>query len=75
MHDLDSPPPSAAVRLQLEGEMLERVEDWRRSQRKIPSRSEAVRQLVECALADADGSQALECWRRCSASSIAKSSA
>jgi len=56
MHDLGSPPPSAAVRLQLEGEMLERVEEWRRSQPKIPSRSEAVRTLLECALAGPDAS-------------------
>ena len=38
---------SAAVRLELEGPIFTSIENWRRSQSKIPSRSEAVRQLVE----------------------------
>jgi hypothetical protein len=42
--------PSAAVRLQLEGPIFALVEDWRRSQPKIPSRSTALRLLIECAL-------------------------
>jgi len=41
---------TAAVRLRLEGPMLASVEDWRRSQPKIPSRSEAVRKLLVMAL-------------------------
>jgi hypothetical protein len=42
---------SAAVRLELAGELLEAVEDWRRRQRpKIPSRREAVVQLIELGL-------------------------
>jgi hypothetical protein len=41
---------AAAVRLQLEGPIFKLVEDWRRSQRKIPSRNEAIRQLILQAL-------------------------
>jgi hypothetical protein len=41
---------SAAVRLELEGELFANVEAWRREQEKIPSRSSAVRQLIERAL-------------------------
>jgi hypothetical protein len=33
------------------GQLLLRIEDWRRCQPKIPSRSEAIRQLIERALA------------------------
>ena len=42
--------PSAAVRLRLEGPIFSLVEDWRRSHKKIPSRSEALRLLIELAL-------------------------
>jgi len=42
--------PSAAVRLRLEGPIFALVEDWRRSHEKIPSRSEALRLLIELAL-------------------------
>jgi hypothetical protein len=41
---------AAAVRLQLEGPIFNLVEDWRRSQKKIPSRNEAVRLLIRRAL-------------------------
>ena len=41
----------AAVRLALEGPIFELVEDWRRSQPKIPSRNEAIRLLLRRALA------------------------
>ena len=41
---------SAAVRLELEGDLFANVEAWRREQEKIPSRSSAVRQLIERAL-------------------------
>jgi hypothetical protein len=51
MHDDGSAQPSAAVRLQLEGTIFALVEDWRRSQPKIPSRSKAVCLLIERALA------------------------
>jgi hypothetical protein len=41
---------SAVVRLPLEGPIFALVEDWRRSQPKIPSRNEAVRLLLRRAL-------------------------
>jgi hypothetical protein len=40
----------AAVRLALEGPIFALVEDWRRSQPKIPSRNEAIRLLLRRAL-------------------------
>jgi hypothetical protein len=43
--------PRGAVRLRLEGGIFREVEDWRRSQPKIPSRAKAVRLLIERALA------------------------
>jgi hypothetical protein len=42
----------AAVRLQLQGSILVSVENFRRSQPKIPSRSEAIRQLLDRALGE-----------------------
>ena len=42
--------PTAAVRLRLEGPIFALVENWRRSHKKIPSRSEALRLLIELAL-------------------------
>jgi hypothetical protein len=42
--------PSAAVRLRLEGPIFALLEDWRRSHEKIPSRSKALRLLIERAL-------------------------
>jgi hypothetical protein len=50
MHDNGSVQPTAAVRIELEGPTFEQVEEWRRSQSKIPSRSEAVRRLLVLAL-------------------------
>ena len=50
MHNDASVPPSAAVRLHLEGPIFALLEDWRRSHEKIPSRSEALRLLIELAL-------------------------
>jgi hypothetical protein len=41
---------TAAVRLELEGPIFVSVENWRRSQQKIPSRAEAIRQLIQRAL-------------------------
>jgi len=40
----------AAVRLNLEGPLFVQIEDWRRSQFKIPSRSRAILHLVQRAL-------------------------
>jgi len=41
---------TAVVRLPLEGPIFALVEDWRRSQSKIPSRNEAIRLLLRRAL-------------------------
>jgi hypothetical protein len=41
---------TAVVRLPLEGPIFALVEDWRRSQPKIPSRNEAIRLLLRQAL-------------------------
>ena len=41
---------AAVVRLPLEGPIFALVEDWRRSQPKIPSRNEAIRLLLRWAL-------------------------
>ena len=41
---------TAVVRLPLEGPIFALVEDWRRSQPKIPSRNEAIRLLLRRAL-------------------------
>jgi hypothetical protein len=50
---------TAAVRLELEGSFLASVEDWRRSQQpKIPSRAQALRQLIEQGLQAAEHSAA-----------------
>jgi metal-responsive CopG/Arc/MetJ family transcriptional regulator len=38
------------VRLELEDQLFTKIENWRRGRPKIPSRSEAVRQLLEQAL-------------------------
>ena len=40
----------AAVRLELTDPLLSDVENWRRSQTKIPARATAVRLLVELAI-------------------------
>jgi hypothetical protein len=41
---------TAVVRLPLEGPIFTLVENWRRSQPKIPSRNEAIRLLLRRAL-------------------------
>jgi hypothetical protein len=40
-----------AIHVRLRGSLFERLENWRRSQSKIPSRSDALRLLIERALA------------------------
>ena len=68
MHDTGSVQPSAAVRLQLAGPIFALVEDWRRSQPKIPSRLKAVCLLIERALtARPEGPRSPEKRRRPSA--------
>jgi hypothetical protein len=58
MHDMTnnscSTPLSAAVRLELEGRLFAQVEEYRRRQQKIPSRREAVLQLVGQGLSAAE---------------------
>jgi len=44
----------AAVRLDLTDPLLTDVENWRRSQEKIPSRTDAIRQLVKRALEESE---------------------
>jgi hypothetical protein len=41
----------AAVQVRLEGPLYQALENWRRSRPKIPARSEALRELLERALA------------------------
>jgi hypothetical protein len=43
-------PDSAAIQVRVDGPIFVLIENWRRSQSKIPSRSEALRQLVELGL-------------------------
>jgi hypothetical protein len=52
MHEHASTQFKAAVQLRLKGETFISLENWRRSQSKIPSRSDAIRQLLERALGD-----------------------
>jgi hypothetical protein len=54
MHDSGSVQPSAAVRFQLDGPIFAQIEDWRRSQTKIPSRPAAIRELLKRALSQAE---------------------
>ena len=44
----------AAVRLDLTDPLLTDIENWRRSQEKIPSRTDAIRQLVKRALKESE---------------------
>jgi hypothetical protein len=44
----------AAVQLRLRGDTLFQIENWRRSQPKIPTRAEAIRKLIERALGTSD---------------------
>jgi hypothetical protein len=54
MHNDDSTRLSAAVRFQLEGPIFAQIENWRRRQEKIPSRPDAIRELVKRALCVAE---------------------
>jgi hypothetical protein len=51
---MNDPENGAAVQVRLSGSLFERLEDWRRSRPKIPHRSEALRWLIERALAASD---------------------
>jgi hypothetical protein len=50
MHNDGSVQLSAAVRFQLEGPIFAQIENWRRAQTKIPSRPDAIRELLKRAL-------------------------
>jgi hypothetical protein len=54
MHDQHKQ-KGGAVFVRLRGSVFDLLEDWRRSQAVIPSRSEAVRSLIERALPASDG--------------------
>jgi hypothetical protein len=54
MSNTDTPTPVVAVQVRLRGSLYVALNNWRRSQPKIPSQSEAVRRLVERALAEPD---------------------
>ena len=43
-------PKTERFEMRWEAEMLERVDEWRRQQKDLPSRAEAIRRLVEMAL-------------------------
>jgi hypothetical protein len=47
----DTDKTEAAVQVRLRGPLYQALENWRRSQPKIPPRSEALRGLLELALA------------------------
>jgi hypothetical protein len=57
---------AAVVRLPLKGPIFALVEDWRRSQPKIPSRNEAIRLLLRRALerSSEKSEPAVECRSR-----------
>ncbi len=48
---------SERLQMVISPEELEQIEDWRRQQPKVPSRSEAVRQLVQLGLETAKARQ------------------
>jgi hypothetical protein len=43
------------IQLRISDELEERLDAWRREQKDLPSRSEAIRRLVELALAPGSG--------------------
>lgn len=45
------PPKTERFEMRLDPKLLERIDGWRREQSDIPSRAEAIRRLVELALA------------------------
>ena len=52
---LDDQSPTERVQLVTTASWMARVEEWRRKQPKIPSKSEAIRMLVDRALASEEG--------------------
>ena len=52
---LDTPEENrCAIHVRLRGSLYDQLENWRRSQPKIPTRSDALRLLIERALATAE---------------------
>jgi hypothetical protein len=52
MPDTDTHVPGTPVQVRMDDELLSALEEWRRSQKLIPSRPAAIRRLVARALAD-----------------------
>jgi hypothetical protein len=52
MPDTDAHVPGTPVQVRMDDELLSALEEWRRTQPKIPSRPAAIRRLVARALAD-----------------------
>jgi hypothetical protein len=52
MSDTDAHAPGTPVQVRMDDELLSALEEWRRTQPKIPSRPAAVRRLLARALAD-----------------------
>ena len=48
----DNSEPRSAVQVRLTGPLYKALENWRRSRPKIPARSQALRELLEQALAE-----------------------
>ena len=48
-------PSSAGVHVRLQGPLLSDVDEFRRSERDCPTRPEAIRRLLQLALARQDG--------------------
>jgi hypothetical protein len=48
----------SAIQVRVSGSLYDQLENWRRAQPKIPARSEALRTLIEKALAAPDGASA-----------------
>jgi hypothetical protein len=52
MPDTDAHVPGTPVQVRMDDDLLSALEEWRRTQPKIPSRPAAIRRLVARALAD-----------------------
>lgn len=56
MHNQAKPNHGTPIQIRLQRTLLEALESWRREQENIPSRPEAIRQLLRLSLfADANG--------------------
>jgi hypothetical protein len=60
MHNTGRTEARGDVRLQLDGPLFISIENWRRTQPKIPSRAEAIRLLVERGLGERDQGGSLQ---------------